>query len=166
MPWTTGYTQAQLEQIQVKFDFIFPPDLVDLLKEKRPTKGHDWFDEAAIKSAVAWPLESLLFDVKVNQLWLPTWGERPEKPEIRSELLREMVSLAPKLIPLVGHRFLPETPSEEDNPVFSVYGSDTIYYGTNLNDYFKREFEGWNVTPWPGQTKRIPFWSELEENNR
>jgi hypothetical protein len=166
MQWAKGYSQDQLDEIQEKFDFVFPADLVDLLREKRPVAGHDWFDDVVIKKAIAWPFESLLFDVEHNQLWLPTWGERPEDSEDRNEVLREKVFQAPKLIPLMGHRFLPETPQEVDNPVFSVYGSDIVYYGSNLSDYFKREFEGWNSVPWPRQTKRIAFWSELEEENR
>jgi hypothetical protein len=67
------------------------------------------------------------------------------------------------LIPLIGHRYLPEQPHETGNPVFSILGTDAIYYGANLKDYFEREFTGWHSRPWPAQIKHIPFWSDLVE---
>ncbi len=75
-----------------------------------------------------------------------------------------VVESAPKLIPLLSHHYLPATPHEAGNPVFSVYQSDVIYYGTNLDEYFKRELgrEQRNVL---GPIKRIAFWSELTERD-
>jgi hypothetical protein len=93
------------------------------------------------------------------------WGERPASPDDRKEVLRSVVARAPKLIPLFNHRYLPEEPHEAGNPVFSVYQSDVIYYGTDLTDYFEREFTGWHCRPWPDQIKHIRFWSDLVERN-
>jgi hypothetical protein len=79
-----------------------------------------------------------------------------------------VVSRAPKLIPLIGHRYLPEQPHEAGNPVFSIFaGTDAIYYGANLKDYFEREFGDWHGRrrPWPTQIKYIPFWSDLVERS-
>lgn len=163
--WTTGYSQSELDDAQHKFGLVFPPDLVALLRDRRPLKGHDWIDEAAIQRAIAWPLKGLLFSVEQNRLWWPEWGDRPDSPTAREEIVRSFVSRAPKLIPLLGHRYLPEEPHEQGNPVFSVYCADTIYYGANLTDYFEREFLGFNHRPWSEPTKRIPFWSELVERN-
>src|SRR5262245_57554368 len=84
-------------------------------------------------------------------------GEKPASPDARDEILRSVVSRASKLIPLIGHRYVPEQPHEAGNPVFSVFHSDVIYYGANLADYFEREFMGWNYRPWPDQVKHIPF---------
>jgi hypothetical protein len=112
-----------------------------------------------------WPFEGLLFDVERNKLWWPEWGERPTCADERSEVLRSVVSHAPKLIPLIGHRFLPEEPCESGNPVFCVHQADVIYYGADLNDYFEREFAGSDHRPWPDQIKHIRFWSDLVERN-
>lgn len=92
-------------------------------------------------------------------------GEKPASLEARKEVLHSVVSRAPKLIPLISHRYLPERPQESGNPVFSVYQADVIYYGTDLADYFEREFFGWYHRPWPDQIKHIPFWSDLVERN-
>ena len=76
-----------------------------------------------------------------------------------------MVARAPKLIPLISHRYLPEEPHEPGNPVFSVYQADVIHYGADLTDYFEREFAGWSHRPWPDHIKYIRFWSDLVERN-
>ena len=161
--WTKGYTQAELDRAQHRFGLVFPPDLIALLKRKRPVQGHDWTDERAIRRALDWPFESLLQSVEDGRLWWSGWGRLPSSARAREETLRKILSRAPKLIPLIAHRYLPEQPHEAANPVFSIYGIDAIYYGANLNDYFEREFTGWNAKPWQKQIKFIPFWSELVE---
>jgi hypothetical protein len=160
--WAPGYSQSELNRAQERFALTFPPDLVALFRERRPKNGHDWNDEAAIRNMLAWPFEGLLFDVEHNLLWWPEWGERPEDPTARAEVLREVVARAPKLIPLFSHRYLPETPSESGNPVFSVYQSDVIYYGSDLRDYFVREFKNLDE-PLSRPIKWIEFWSDLAE---
>jgi hypothetical protein len=164
--WTKGYTQSELDRAQQKFGLVFPADLVELLREKRPFGGHDWNDEVAIRQALDWPFEGILFDVEENQLWWPEWGNRPDTANARKEVLRVVISRAPKLIPLLGHRYLPASPNEVGNPVFSVYQSDIIYYGANLEDYFDREFKGYLISPWPKKIKRIPFWSDFADGTR
>ena len=160
--WTAGYAQAELDAAQDRFGFAFPPDLADLLREKRPVRGHNWRDHSAIASAMRWPLEGLLFDVEQNGLWWPEWGEKPVRQEARKEIVTSVVSQAPLLIPLFAHRYLPDTPNEAGNPVFSVHQSDIIYYGSDLDDYFAREFDGHASRPWPDHIKDIPFWSLAE----
>jgi hypothetical protein len=65
--WLKGYTQAELDSAQRRFDLEFPPDLIALLREKRPANGHDWTNDAEIRRALAWPFEGLLFDVAINR---------------------------------------------------------------------------------------------------
>ena len=159
--WVTGYTEGELDAAQAKYDLVFPPDLVALFREKRPVLGYDWrSDDKEIREMLAWPLEGLLFDVENDSLWWPAWGERPARADDRAEVLRDVVAQAPKLIPLISHRYLPADPHEAGNPVFSVYQSDIIYYGANLTDYFEREFMGLH-RPLPRPIKRIQFWSEF-----
>jgi hypothetical protein len=163
--WARGYSQAELDAAQEKFGLVFPPDLVALLRDRRPAQGYDWrSDETVIRAMLRRPLEGLIFDVENNALWLAEWGERPTAAPERAEALAEIVGAAPRLIPLYLHRYLPAEPHEAGNPVFSVQQSDIIYYGADLADYFEREF----VTP--GRplgtpTKRIRFWSDLVERN-
>ncbi len=48
----------------------------------------------------------------------------------------------------------------EGNPVFSMHGFDTIYYGSNLAEYFRNEFEGKHEI---GPVRHVPFWSDIVE---
>lgn len=166
MGWTTGYTAAELERAQTRFQLTFPPDLIDLLRDRRPVGGPDWNDEDVVRSLLAWPFEGLLFDVEEADLWWPEWGARPANADERAEVLRSVVARAPRLIPVFSHRYLPATPNEAGNPVFSVYQSDVIHYGANLEDYLAREENGWNSRPWPQTVREIDFWSEVVRRNR
>ena len=163
--WTTGYSAAELERAQSRFGLVFPPDLIDLLRDRRPVGGVDWNDEQAVRSALAWPFEGLLFDVEENALWWSEWGGRPVNPADRANVLREVVAKAPALIPLIGHRYLPATPRLPGNPVFSVHQSDVIFYGVDLADYLDREEHGWSSRPWSASVREIPFWSEMVRRN-
>ena len=162
--WTRGYGRAALERAQERFGLTFPPDLFDLLLDRRPADGPDWTNEADIRERLAWPYEGLLFDVEHNVLWWPEWGARPATAEGRAEVLRQVVAAAPRLIPVFGHRYLPETPAVAGNPVFSVWQSDVILYGADLEDWAAREEYGWDDRPWP-PVREIPFWSELVRRN-
>jgi hypothetical protein len=169
-----GYTQTELDDIQAKWDLRFPPDLVALLRTRRKViederyGSLDWLGapEEKIRDALAWPLEGFLFDVEQG-LWWPDWGEMPEALPAREEKLRAIFAEAPKLIPVCGHRYIPETPHESGNPIFSVYQMDVIHYGANLEHYVAQE----NVaaheaqTPWP-PLKPIPFWSRAVAFNQ
>ena len=163
--WAEGYTQSELDDAQAKYDLVFPPDLIALFRDRRPVRGYDWrSDDKEIREMLKWPLEGLLFDFENNGLWWPEWGPRPTTPAGRADVLTKVVSAAPKMIPLVSHRYLPAEPHEPGNPVFSVYQADTIYYGANLMDYFEREW-GNADRPWPKKIKHIRFWSDLVERN-
>ncbi len=161
--WTHGYTSGELEAAQERYELRFPPDLIELLLDRRPIDGWDWRnDDAGIRRALSHPLDGLLFDLEHNDLWWPEWGERPASAEERAEVLTAIVGAAPRLIPLIGHRYIPETPHEAGNPVFSVMQADVIYYGANLTEYFANELGG---TYQVGSPRRIPFWSKLVERN-
>ena len=157
--WAEGYTQDELDSAQERFDLTFPADLIALFLERRPVLGWDWrSDEQHIREMLERPFEGLLFDVENNGLWWPEWGDRPTRAN-GAEILRSVLNQAPKLVPLVSHRYIPSEPDEAGNPIFSIHQSDVIYYGVNLEDYFEHEFG--NVAPIAVPTKHIRFWSDL-----
>ena len=171
-----GYTQGELDDIQAKWNLRFPPDLIALHRERRRVIEHederfasfDWLStpDETIRGALDWPFEGFWFDVQYNPLrWWPEWGELPDDLEERQERLRQEFAKAPKLIPVLGHRYIPETPCESGNPVFSVYQMDVIHYGTNLNDCIARETEGYACTAeWP-PLREIAFWTRAVQLN-
>jgi hypothetical protein len=166
----TGYSKIEIDEIQHRWKLTFPPDLVALLRNQRPlgegAGAFDWLTSSGedIQGRLDWPFDSFLFDVEHDQLWWPEWGPRPESAHERRERLAKAFAEAPMLIPLFGHRYLPAEPREAGNPVFSVYQSDVIYYGANLQDWLRREFGGWDADAWP-PIKRIRFWFEAVERN-
>lgn len=164
--WYEAYTSKELDRAQDMYDLSFPPDLITFLSERHPLLHYDWrTDNEAIRAMLRWPYEGLLFDVENNNLWLPDWGKKPETTRLRAEALKEIVGAAPKLIPLYSHRYLPAYPIEIDNPVFSVYQSDIIYYGTNLYEYVGRESHLPISVPVPADLKPIRFWSQFVDSS-
>lgn len=160
--WAPGFTQSELDKAQERYGIRFPPDLSALLQEKSPARGYDWAgDDERIPKMLAWPTDMLLFDVD-NGLWWPEWGVRPLDQEACHQIVRDAVSRAPRLVPVIGHRYIPDSPDEAGNPVFSMYGFDTIYYGANLAEYFDNELSG---THHIGAPRRIAFWSDLAEGH-
>lgn len=157
--WAAGYSQSQLNEAQERYAIRFPPDLIELFLEKRPVDGYSWeIEDERIRKMLAWPLDMLLAEID-NGYWWKKWGHRPKQTE-RHEIVRDAVNRAPRLIPLIAHRFIPENPSVSGNPIFSMYGFDTIYYGANLMEYFANEFAGTcNI----GTTRHIEFWSDITE---
>lgn len=163
-----GLMPKELSAAETRFGFTFPPDLRAFLSNAMPVgaKFPNWrnLDDPSLASTFSWPLDGLWFDVKQNSLWLQSWGPRPADDTAAFEQLKILVRAAPTLIPIQGHRYLPSSPTEEGNPVLSVYQSDIICYGLNLEDYFRNEYSyffgrtGYQLTQEP---KHIDFWSSF-----
>ena len=107
----------------------------DLVLEETPS-FYNWLtDVDELEDAFNWLVEGLEFDVEQNDLWEPAWGPRPQSAEERSARVRELVEAAPKLIPVISHRYLLAEPCAAGNPVLSVYQSDIIVYGEDLRGF-------------------------------
>jgi hypothetical protein len=160
-----GYSRSQLDEAQERYRLRFPPDLVGSLRRQRPVRGYDWhLEDPRIRKMLQWPFEALHFDIE-HGLWWPDWGARPGTPSEREEVLRYELGRVSQLIPLIGHRFLPESPHAASNPVFSMHGFDTIVYGADLEDYFRVELSSPSLRSRPKRPARhIPFWSDIAED--
>lgn len=115
-----------------------------------------------------WPYEGICFDIQNNSFWPGTWGPKPTSLSESFEIAKRKVDAAPRLIPIFAHRYLPDSPSTEGNPVFSVYQTDIIYYGSNLWNYFQNEFHyyfGAAEYQIAAPLRRIEFWSDFVEED-
>jgi hypothetical protein len=166
-----GMNAEEMKAVESKFDIRFPPDLKEFLQIKIPISAGfvNWRqglnsknDENEIIQRLNWPLDGMLFDIKENKFWLKDWGERPNTFEQQSKIVSENYKKYPKLIPIYYHRYIPSAPLEVENPIFSVYQMDIIYYGYNLSDYFAHELKfSLPVTfKIPKTHKYIEFWSD------
>lgn len=116
------------------------------------------------QDALAAPLKNLKDSVK-DGFWIEEWGERPKDEDEAVAKFSEIADNAPMLIPVYGHRYVPVIEGVDDPPVISVAGSDIIYYGCNLVDYLRREFLGKKGAIERENITRIPFWSDIIDQN-
>jgi hypothetical protein len=105
---------------------------------------HNWkTDDKELNYRFDWIFETIFDDILgVNQPWLESWGKvRPKSNVAKKEFFSNWLEQAPKLIPIFGHRFVVSEPSDCDNPILSVYGSDIIVYGWNMRHYLLSELK-------------------------
>ena len=145
IPLEAGLTAAELSQIELENRFQFPPDLRRFLHEILPVgdKFPNWrqnIGSGFLNKQDDWVVNGFLFDVEHNKMWFQEWGERPSELRDALYIARAYLQVAPRLIPIYSHRFIPVDPSEEGNPILSVMQTDIICYGNDLSDYFCKEF--------------------------
>lgn len=165
----SGLSLIEISNLEKTFNLLFPPDLRDLLLLALPvSKGFvDWKNNTeeninSIRQRLRWPLEGILFDIEHNSFWYKPWGIRPNDINQAKEICETEYLKVPALIPIYSHRYIPSTPLEQGNPIFSVHQTDIIYYGENLEEYLKVEF---NDKPYNeinfDNIKEIQFWTDL-----
>jgi len=144
-----GLTKKELLTVETDFNVTFPPDLQILLCTALPVSNGfvDWRKalssrkhEKEVLGRLNWVFEGMMFDIQNNAYWNERWGEQPESFGQQKEIVEENFRQYPKLIPIYSHRYIPSTPYEAGNPIFSVYQMDIIYYGFDLATYFRSEF--------------------------
>ncbi|RQP24222.1 SMI1/KNR4 family protein [Piscinibacter terrae] len=162
-----GLSSHEITAAESRFSLAFPEDLREFLMFALPSgeRFPNWrdLDDPAIAHALGWPLEGIWFDVQQNAFWLEEWGAKPSDESAAYEVVRQRVAEAPKLIPIMGHRYMPDRPAARGNPVYSVYQTDIIYYGSDLEHYLHNEFYYYFGMPHHqiDETRSIEFWSLL-----
>ena len=136
----SGLRESEITEAEVRFGFRLPADLRGYLAYALPVGDRfpNWRDLSSpyLVEAFSRPWEGIEFGISRNQLWLPTWGDKPERVNDAVNIVKSLFDRAPKLIPLYGHRYLPDRPFGEGNPIFSVYQTDITFYGVNLENYW------------------------------
>ena len=163
-----GLTEDEIDAVEARFGFQFPPDYGMLLSLGLPT-GESWpdwrnGDEALLRDRLALPVDDLVWEISARDLWWPAWGDRPDSSEVAAAIgRRHLESLAP-LISIHAYRYLSSYGDQPGNPVFSYFGgSDIICFSTDLLEYFRDQFSRPQVarTDPRGRARRIPFWSDF-----
>lgn len=163
-----GLKNEELLEIERMYKLIIPEEYKEFLSLALPISAgfYNWRDMSEeninhIKNAIVEPLEGLVFDVLNNQFWLDKYGERPDDNNLAIQILKENYENAPKLVPIYKHRYIVAL-EEKKIQIISVMQSDIIYYGQNINEYFKYEFElaGKSEISY-NYNNYIPFWSDI-----
>jgi hypothetical protein len=160
-----GLTDGEIRRAQSRYKLKFPPDLREFLQTAFPVS--DGFaawradDDTKLRASLAWPADGMAFDAQRNQHWRKYWSERAGVGEVPEGTARRQVALAPRLVPIYAHRFIPSEPLLPGNPVFSVYQTDIIYYGYDLADYLRQEFHLEGRDERPEEVRPIRFWDDF-----
>ncbi len=192
--FTNGLSDTEIDAIEQIFNIKFPPDLRCFYQIALPIddpnidreiiKFPNWRDaltspatKAKIDWRLEWPWKGIKFDIEENNFWYKSWGEKPKGQEEQLQIAKKHFSKYPKLIPIYSHRYIPETPFKAGNPIYSVYQTDIIYYGDNLEDYFYWEFLFQDESKYKNHYKdprykaflkrpkrSIRFWTDIIEN--
>lgn len=172
----SGLSEKEIEGLKEQWNIVFPPDLKLFLQTALPVSDSFVHWRYGLRSEkgrkeierwLRWPLEGMLFDIRSNNFWMEKWGDMPSDREDQIRIATEAFDNSPKLIPIYAHRYMPCSPCEMGNPVFSVYQTDIIHYGNDLASYLSYEFNlDLPDTFWVAQEPAsIDFWSELVEMN-
>lgn len=165
-PCAPGLTYPEISAVEERFGFEFSDEHRELLHRVLPL-GDRWVDwrsdePADVRHRLAWPVEGVLFDVRVNAFWPRSWGPRPAGDDEAVAVAAAHLEKVPQLVPVYSHRYLPAAPVGRPAPVFSVHQTDVIYYGIDLADYVAREFGSARASS-GSPAVRVPFWSDLVE---
>jgi hypothetical protein len=160
-----GLSDGELDAVEGRFRFVFPPDLRALLAAALPVSPGfpNWrsAEDDDLEAALDWPAEGICFDVERNGFWDRDWGVRPLDSDQACDIARERVADAPTLVPVYARRYISEHPAEAGNPVLAIDQTDITYCGRDLSDYLEREFRPRRDRGPIVTARAVPFWSAL-----
>jgi len=164
-----GLDASEIGAIESYYCIQFPDDLKEFFKCGLPVSEgfYNWRDFSEknvnkIKSALMAPILNIRENIDDLE-WFKNWGAIPDNKEQKNSIIIQKLETAPILIPLFKHRYI-SSQFKKDNPIFSIYDLDIIYYGENLEQYFLVEFKYKKHSEITYQKiKRVTFWSDLLE---
>jgi hypothetical protein len=160
--WLDGLSEQEIQKVEERWQIQFPPDYrlflrllhsvdkkwhvcayfdgehLEIKENYRPSYFNWQTDEQAIQQAYDTVIDGMLFDVMHN-VWWPGWGKKPATPQEQEAKVRALVAAAPRLIPIVGNRYLLAEPCQIGNPVLSIMQTDIIVYTADLHSFFLQE---------------------------
>lgn len=180
--WTGGLDDTTIDGIEQRHEFRFGPQhrlFLQTLHSTTPDRlgadysgdgrnlglvdspgFYDWQrDEDELGEQMAGVLEWLTDEIIAQGVWRAGWGLQPTGEDARHARMTGLISAAPTLVPIFGHRYV----VAGYDAVLSVYGLDTIVYGNDLRDYLLHELEDvlGEDRQTSGSVPEIPFWTDL-----
>ena len=172
-----GLSDEQVEILEKKYGFCFPPEYLEFLQAGVPTGGgwHDWhalvsLEEGSLEDTVSEIIRCHCTpdDDSDDYYYLNPWAPEDEKS------LEKAVEYATKIypaIPICYHRCTLTVPHTSGLPVMSMHQmSDNIQVGDNFWDWMAKDNdlpEGTVPEAWRSQKSipldEIPFWQHWGE---
>lgn len=140
-----GLSDAEFARIEAEFGFTFPPDLRVILSSGVSVGAGfpDWRSPGArlhLHAMIDLPVAAVSFQIAKNSLWCKSWGLKPPDPEKALRVARNALKRAPLMIPIFDHCYIPCNPSLAGNPVFFIDETRIFCCGSDLSEFFEREF--------------------------
>jgi hypothetical protein len=163
-----GLTVSELEALEERFAFEFPPDLWMMLSLALPLDSdhsHGWTDwrhasDEVLQEALAWPVDGLVGHVK-HGLWWPTWGPRPKALSEAVKVARTALAAVPQLVPVRSYHYICSEPSEPGNAVLLCHETDVFVCSRNLMDFLDDGCSRGLSPKQRAEAGHIPFWSDF-----
>ncbi|MFH9250923.1 hypothetical protein ACH4LK_36510 [Streptomyces lydicus] len=166
----------EFDRIEAEYGFRFSDDHRAFLSaglpvSSPPEEGDTWDspwpnwrngDADDLRSHLTWPTEGALRSVE-HGYWHATWGQRPTEPHAAKAAAERHLAVVPSLVPVYAHRFLPAGYATHRHPVLSIWGTDIIYYRSDLADYVDSEFNDDHDRDWESWAPEatVPFWRDF-----
>lgn len=193
-----GLTESQIEEVERKYQVTFTDEhkaflqILHSIDRKEPVNNfttnenierpffYHWLrDEEEIRIKMNWAFKTILFDVLNNKVWINSWGAKPNSKQEQENIFKEQFAKSPQLLPIRSHRFIVNVHQNKQNPILSIWGSDTIIYGQNFRHYLLNEYCGLNLSKEERKEvnklnseenenieyQKIPFWGEILDAN-
>ena len=162
-----GLTEGEITIIEDFYRIKFPEELKAFYMEGLPVSEgfYNWRDFDSqntenISERISRVRTDLAGDMDSID-WPESWGERPENEEDRHLLFITKLNEAAPIVPVYKHRYI-SSQYDYGNPVFSIHGTDIIYYGENLTKYFLIEFGFEKFSPVKySKVNKVDFWSDI-----
>lgn len=160
------YTDEVFTKIEEIYGVVLPLEFKRLYRglEQLPNGWHNWADFSRENTDyLKKQMEDVMGEMtdEIDELeWNDNWGERPNTIHEAHQFIKNKMKSAPTLMPIVGHRYI-ACESTSVSPVFSIVGSEIIYYSASLTDFLK----GKTITQETALTDlmQIAFWSEIAQ---
>jgi hypothetical protein len=162
-----GLSSQEIKEIEKKYEILFTKELKKFYTIALPVSDgfYNWrnFNNENVR-LIKQMLKNPADDLReyIDEIyWCDDWGDEPDNVDEKNKILIKKIDSAPKLIPIYSHRYIACFESKQ-NPVFSIHGTDIIYYGENLESYLEIEFGYKQYSEMKTEDIiPVPFWSDL-----
>jgi hypothetical protein len=167
-----GLAEAELDAIEQRFGFEFPPDLWMMLSLALPLDSkhsRGWTDwrhgsDEMLRDKLSWPTEGLLAHVSSGDLWWEGWGPRPSPSAEAEAVARRALRELPQLVPVRSHHYVSSAPAQPGNAILLCHETDVFVCSADLVDFLDGGCSK-RISTRRG-VRSVPFWSEFVASRR